>query len=455
MLVQGQNISVGVHVYGGPGDNAGSPIGSPLGNPFEIYLGALGLRTKAVALEKSSHVTFHSPNNDDLGSSSLLSHRDKTSSHSGEESFFTTLGSVAGMFGGPVGALAGVALKAAGALVGAESALDEPDHSGSVERSVLSEAALKTVLSMDVSRAKQLGVFDQMQRHYHEGPQISQELATQLLTPVAKRSLRITNEHAHRASNTITQPHGAVTATRKAFTDATHGILCGHDHDGDIKGEESFMGIVGSIGSFVHKGWNFGKPVIASMVKQGLVTLSSRIPEADMGADEHDEDLHRLSQRAAMGEAALKTLATLPEQTLHEEGFFGDVFGTIKSIGGTVAKYAPGVINTVGTIVKTLGSESALESSWNGNRSGFLRDQGYPTLTKKRSVMDSLASQRPSSRRTSGIALHYIRADDLSGGPVILRAAPVGIPQTTRALSSRDSNQDLPAMGLPPPQPLD
>ena len=68
------------------------------------------------------------------------------------------------LVGGPVGALAGVALSAAGQLAeSAEESLDsEPSHDGIVERAILGEAALAAVMSKKRAKLESLGISKDM-----------------------------------------------------------------------------------------------------------------------------------------------------------------------------------------------------------------------------------------------------------------------------------------------------
>lgn len=405
------NVAIGVHVYGGAGDNAASAINGQHGNPFDVYLSALGLKTQTQVPQNVVRSNINS--NPSRGVNSVFS---SNSTSFGEESFFDTLRSVARIgtstvkassgigtpFLGPVGvvasALANVALASAGsrAISGDESALDDPNSEGLVERAVLAGAALQTVLTMPADKMQRLGIISAMRQNYDTSPKASDDVAPKILAPVLESTLRMTQQQLE-PSDFGAEPsrQEAVRAAEEAFREHVGNPSTARPMG--LGSEEGSMDVVGSVGDFTRKGLAFGKPVAMSMIKQGLNKLASLVTESSI-EDDDSEHLNQLAKRAVMGEAALRALTSLPPQELQEEGFFDSICNTIKSIAGRVTEHAPTIINGVTKVVGTLTQESANAGPVPGRyRTGGLAPSQPPGLHRKKSpsLFDTLSLGDP------------------------------------------------------------
>ena len=491
-------MAIGVHVYGGSGDNAASPINGQYGNPFDVYLSALGFNPQTPENNRNASSKtyasiaggskFNSEYNSTGFSNSVIARKPSPyhtlstgfvgiPATAGEEGFIDTFRSIARIGGpivktlinvgtpflGPAGiavsALANVALARAGNIAsgGTESAFDSSDNEGLVERAVLGEAALHTVLAMPVEKVQRLGIMSAIKQNYDTLPKASDDVAPKILAPVLESALRITHQHQLEPTQSVAGPskQGAVTAAEEAFCEYLGKPSTARPTG--LGSEEGFMDVVGSVGDFIKKGLAFGKPIAISMIKQGLNKLASQIPESSID-DNNSEHLNHLAKRAVMGEAALRALTSLPPQELKEEGFFDTIFNTIKSVAGTVIDHAPTIINGVTKVVGALTQESAISGPMPGRyQTGGLAPSQPPGLhrQKSRSLFDTLALEGPTGVAQSTqdcIPLYYVTADDARRPNLAPVPQPADRIERPPGLLRQDSNRDLPMMGPPPPQ---
>ena len=180
-MIQGQNTSIGTHVYGLGVKNSASVIRGRYGNFYHSYQNALSQPIPApksaqlstiLDLPATEYVLVQATQSDAEDFWSTL----KQAVHVGATVGQTVL-SVGTPFLGPVGApitaIVGSALSFAGKLtessMGTKSALDV-DHSYKERtfRAIFSKAALQTVLKMEASKASHYKLFEHMESTYHQ-----------------------------------------------------------------------------------------------------------------------------------------------------------------------------------------------------------------------------------------------------------------------------------------------
>ena len=303
--------------------------------------------------------------------------------------------------GGPVGALAGVALSAAGRLAeSAEESLDaEPNNDGVVERAILGEAALAAVMSKKRAKLESLGVFKEMGTVVNQLNPAIKQASPHIMGAVMEPALRVTLDALNQSSNPnaesitldiptssrskslkISSPRKVTQSNRPGSDQLVAGLEAKFR---ESEGEEGFFDTFASIASTA---FNIGKTV----VQTGLPILVNAISG---GAESVGDDqaapvtspLDDLSKRAMLGEAALQALTKLPPDTLEEEGFFDDMVSTIKRIAPVVINAAPGVIKAVTPIVSgfmknSSGAESAVAGKGQGRTKGHKKGVSHANI---------------------------------------------------------------------------
>lgn len=345
-----------------------------------------------------------------------------------------------GPIGGPVGALAGFALNAAGKLAaesyGPESALDAPNlHEGSMERAILAEAALMTLQSKEFSVQVEESIFTDMKDSVMKVLPTIRKAAPHVMGAMMEPALRIALDSLHQynakaaggaesfevASNeplkpavlyspTIDEPvdHRAEAFLANLQTALTQNLQESATVDGDS--EEAFIDVLKAGVRLAGKG-------VFAAAKHGLPILLQGLAASHGGAESaldegpsskstsHAFSADALAQRAVVAEAALQAVMNLPPETLHEEGFFDFIGDAVKKIAPIALKVAPSVAGAihpvVGSIVKgVLGQESY---TGGGNPAAVPGERQRPEarkLTKK----TSLAAIRDRQTNGSGVS---------------------------------------------------
>ena len=352
----------------------------------------------------------------------------------------TALPMALGPIGGPVGALAGFALNAAGKLAesaDAESATDGQDlHEGSMERAIMAEAALSTIQSMELHPELEESIFSDMKETVMKALPVIRKAAPHVMGAMMEPALRIALDSLHKHnqkagagaesfegsgpkpfrptlaySGAIDQP---ADRHAEAFLDYLHTAMNQSAQESTMDGEseEAFMDIIKAGIRFAGKG-------VLTVAQHGLPILVDALANQH-GAEAFEADsssttsqafsADALANRALVAEAALQAVMKLPPQQLQEEGFFDFISDAVKTIAPIAMKMAPvvaGAINpTVGKLVGGfLGQESATvgESAPRNRR----RLAAPPKLTQRK----SLASLRQQSNANGG------RSDRMSRFP--------------------------------------
>lgn len=312
-----------------------------------------------------------------------------------------------GPLGAPIGALAGLALNAAGKLAestDAESFDPSEAQEGTMERAILAEAALTAVQKMDLHPDDQESIFSDMKDYVMKAAPTIKKVAPRVMGAMMEPALRITlnslhnyNEQGHSGaeafedqnsepfrlnvtySNAIDQRGGR---NAEAFLQGLTTSMKQGQEAFDGESEEGFFDLITAGVRFAGKGLiagaRVGLPILAKMVDNNAESIEagSAAPSTLSSTD--------LAKRALVGEAALQAIMKLPPQRLQEEGFFDVISHAVKKIAPIVVKVAPTVISnlspTIGGIIKAAtGQEAAFAGS-------AAPTMGQRSLSAKRSI---------------------------------------------------------------------
>ena len=324
-----------------------------------------------------------------------------------------------GPLGGPIGALAGVALNAAGKLAettDAESSFDmESIHDGSIEKAILGEAALTTIQSMDLHPEDEESIFSDMKDYIVKAAPTVTKVAPHIMGAMMEPALRIALSSLHtynekgvsgaeafgdeaeepfRYSPPVPTGQLALDPASKDFLQGFRSAVTHNQESFGDESEEGFFDIIQTGLSFVA---NTGIPLLAKVLSPESADAesfeASAPVAAPMGLSADD-----LGKRALAGEAALHAIMKLPQQTLEEEGIFDTILEGVKKIAPIVLKVAPAVISsispTVGNILKAATGQDATfvtqgqqqQQGRNLPRRQLNERQNAPSLRKKQST---------------------------------------------------------------------
>jgi V8-like Glu-specific endopeptidase len=411
--------AIGAHVYGGS-PNSASVIGV-FGNPYQDYIAAFDMQPTTFRLPGVPGTTcyvrvptnnasqdrgFLSDTKADLGGSNGIpkhqilqanhDHRPNGHGSSGQaladEGFFdifrkavqvgapilsdvlqTGLPLALGPIGAPLGALANLALSAAGRM--AESTTAESGFTsdiqidGTVERAILSEAALAVVMSMKKTKLQEEGILDDMASVVKKlSPSVGQ-IAPHVMGAVMEPALRIAldtintggNANAESSFSSTTRyrvPVSGETRYKNRLDPAAEafvsGLLSASAKDGDAEG------FFDDIGKFIKTAVGVAAPLGGTIMK----TLGNLLAGTESGFAEDSPtpiglSLENLGYRAILGEAALQAVMKMPKQQLEEEGFFSKMISLVKDIAPVVMRSAPGVIKAVTPLVNHMKKQAS------------------------------------------------------------------------------------------------
>lgn len=313
-----------------------------------------------------------------------------------------------GPLGGPIGALAGLALNAAGKL--AESADAESGgldtstanvHEGSMERAVLAEAALTAVQTMNLNPADEESIFSDMKDYITKAAPTIKKVAPHIMGAMMEPALRVAMDSLHKYNEkgltgaealedeATAEPfrYTAVKSNQRgdlkaeAFINGVHRTLTQGQESLDSESEEGFF-------DFICSAVRTAAPVVSSAAKVGLPILAKVLSSA-AGAESLEDSTaptgpvnlssQHLAKRAIAGEAALQALMKLPPKRLEEEGFFDVIGSVIKTVAPVVMKVAPTVISAINpTVGKILKAATGQESTF-VNGSGMSKGRSSNT----------------------------------------------------------------------------
>lgn len=305
----------------------------------------------------------------------------------------TGLPMVLGPLGGPVGALASVAISAAGKLAeshtGAESFGDPTE--GVAERAILAEAAFTAMMKMDKQKLAEEGFFDDMRKVISRVGSVVKDVAPKVLDVVAEPTLRLAldalQKGPHEGAEGFYAPTGrgllldgapALGGARRPTGGARKSLHLAAD-----SGSEAFMARLAAASSEDSEGFfdflagiaskAIKSPVLMEVAKHGLPLLQHALTESDI-ADEAPPvmaPMEGLRERAVLGEAALQAAMKAPQHILEEEGFFDIMASVVRKVGPVVMKAAPQIIKAVGPVVSSIVKQGSGAESLAVPRSGL------------------------------------------------------------------------------------
>ena len=298
----------------------------------------------------------------------------------------TGLPMVLGPLGGPVGALASVAISAAGKLAeshtGAESFGDPTE--GVAERAILAEAAFTAMMKMDKQKLAEEGFFDDMRKVISRVGSVVKNVAPKVLDVVAEPTLRLAldalQKGSHGSAEGFYAPTGGALVLGRAPTPGgarrpPTGGARKSLHLAADSGSEAFMARLAAASSEDSEGFfdflggiaskAIKSPVLMEVAKYGLPLLQHALTESAI-ADEAPPvmaPMEGLRERAVLGEAALQAAMKAPQHILEEEGFFDIMASVVRKIGPVVMEAAPQIIKAVSPVVSgIIKQESGAES---------------------------------------------------------------------------------------------
>lgn len=283
-----------------------------------------------------------------------------------------------GPIGAPVAAVAGTALSVIGKLTSGnpEDAFNnklgppEPttaDYKCHASRAILGEAALQVFFKMSPELAHKYDI-SKMQARYSETRRLVPRVAKLITPAITEPALRIAVDS--QAGDNASKTYPAMPSTEDALDSSVQPFVNGLLKSVQKPGEqEDFFGFLSSVANTAVNAVSTATPIIGAV--SSIVGAIGGGTEDSFQPNPDDLSTHVevLCYRALFGDAALHALMTVPVSDIEEEGFFGDLVGTVKSIGSTVINVAPTVIRTVTSIAQSL------VSSMNQPRIGNSADQ--------------------------------------------------------------------------------
>lgn len=289
--------------------------------------------------------------------------------------FQTALPLALGPIGAPIGALASIALAAAGKHAESSSAESYmPGNIGSdgaVERAILGEAALAAVMTMKRQQLEEDGILHDMAKTVKQLSPTVKQVSPHVMGTVTEPALRIALDSLKTTDkpdadsgfgsipfHQLYQEKGGV---QKRHVDLnTEAFVQGLiTESGGSEGEEGWFD---SVGDFFRKGISVAAPILSTAVNHGLPLLARAFGQesaTEAPASALGISLESLGDRAVLGEAALQAVMRMPKHRLEEEGFFTTMFSVIKRITPIVLKAAPKVIQAVMPIVDDITSQKS------------------------------------------------------------------------------------------------
>ncbi|KAJ5777287.1 Peptidase S1B glutamyl endopeptidase I [Penicillium odoratum] len=365
--------SIGAHVYGGGSKNCASTIGQ-LGNPYMKYLSVFTTEDpkEAKSLQPRSGVKYV-----DMGSLT-------EDSFGEEEDFWQTMKSVLdvgaplvggalkiaspffGPIGGPLAALAGTALGAAGKKLEAESEFDEPKKQPSkqpsvIHQAIMNEACLQALFHTPVQNGefrKELNtkVYDEYRKRATAAEVVSPKVLPAIMASVFPISQDIVRQALAGKPEADLGPSEKIKPIKMPKSYESMGDSLAKrilDAPSTQPVEESIWDIFGTVLSAANKTVN--------VVQQGLDVANKLLPpKTESSFDEStplDADLTVLGKRAVLSAAVATVLQDAPLDKLQAEGLFTTIKDAAAKYGPTVIKYGPVVIDALRPVVKAIADD--------------------------------------------------------------------------------------------------
>ncbi|KAJ4016254.1 hypothetical protein NW752_003376 [Fusarium irregulare] len=361
VLIRGENTSIGAHVYGLGTKNSASVIRGQYGNYYKAMVDAVNSTEAAIATVNGVEYIKTTQPEDAIAEKSV----------GDEESFWDTFNNVVnigskigstvlqvgtpflGPIGAPLAAVAGTALSVIGKLTSdnTEDAFNNELYHAS--RAILGEAALQAFLKMGPELTHKYDMTSKMQARYNETRHLVPKVAKLIAPAITEPALRIAvdsqaGDNASKTYPTMPSTEDALDSSVQPFV---NGLLKSVQKPEE---QEDFFGFLSSVANTAFNAVSTATPIIGAV--SSIVGAIGGGAEDNFQPNPDDLSTHVevLCYRALFGDAALHALMTVPVSDIEEEGFFGDLVGTVKSIGSTVINVAPTVIRTVTSIAQSL-----------------------------------------------------------------------------------------------------
>ncbi|KAF4977236.1 hypothetical protein FZEAL_6219 [Fusarium zealandicum] len=445
VLIDQKNTAIGVHVYGLGTKNSASVIRGKYGNYFKDLTSAMGGPGPVTTAGNGiGYIQVQGKPESELEEVPLAE----------EESFWDTVSQVVnvgsniggavlqagtpflGPIGAPIAAVVGTALCVVSKLTdqGSEASFETGNpqayYKQHATRAILGEAALQTVLKMNMEQLGRYKVYAKMKDHYGKTRNLVPRVARIIAPAITEPALRIAVEtqapttRACASYPKLPETESSFDSVQKPFVE---GLLeqCKPSSSQPTPEQEDFFGFLTNI---VHTAVSVATPVIGAISAIADVVGAA---EDSFVSDPTYMSSHMevLCHRALLGEAALQALMDVPTNEIQQEGFFGDLVSTVKTIASTVIKVAPTVIKTVTPIVNAINDavgsrESQLTKSVGGDsnlssQNSTAETGSVPAPSASNSVSKPAAGQsvaEPALQEDQKVGFHP-QEDGLSWGP--------------------------------------
>ncbi|RGP62531.1 glutamyl endopeptidase [Fusarium longipes] len=178
-----------------------------------------------------------------------------------------------------------------------------------------------------------------LQARYNETRHLMPKVAKLIAPAITEPTLRIALNS--QASDITSKTYPNMPSTKEAL-------------DSSVQPFEDFFGILSSVANTAVNVVSTATPIIKAVSSIVGAIGGGAEDSFQPNSDDLSTHVEVLCHGALLGDAALHALMTIPARDIEEEGFFGDLVGTVKSIGSTVIKVAPTVIKTVTPIIQSL-----------------------------------------------------------------------------------------------------
>ncbi|KAK3339634.1 hypothetical protein B0T25DRAFT_467133 [Lasiosphaeria hispida] len=382
---------VGTHCYGVDDEhasNSGNAIGGKYGNEYARYLAVLAGKVESVAEKKGMKLVR-------LGAASAGGESEAAVEAEGEEGFFDSFGDVfkqivkvgaavvpmVGAFTGPVGGVlssvassilgkaaeTAVIAKTEAVLVGGEKA-DRSIPEGVLERAVVAEAALQTVLQLDPKSKHAKQVVQSMHKYWEAGAPNIDALSKAMAPVMTECGLDMAVGMIHKLSNrprtesdivpSPPRPLRGISSTEASgnpFVDLLLGptVL--------VPGEE---GAFDTLGLWLSSAATAAQPIVTTAAKKALASVAAdiakKLTSSEGKSSTESEASRQVFQRAVMADAALQTLMAMDKDTLQslplnsgttEEGAFDFLKRAVQTLRPFVGKAAKLAVEKVAPIL--------------------------------------------------------------------------------------------------------
>ncbi|KAF4499130.1 hypothetical protein FAGAP_4723 [Fusarium agapanthi] len=243
-----------------------------------------------------------------------------------------------GQVGSPIAAVAGTALGVMSKL-GADASIDidsvHVNYRQCAARAVVAEAAMRTVLKMDLHKANDFRIFDKMEDQFPETKDVVPRVAKLITSGIVESALRVSinaqaaGEDMSRLYPKLPLKNGSLSGEAKLFVDA----FARYTNQGNTNEMSEFLG------SIVETALSTGPPNINGIIRA--------IGESELSVTDMSNHVEILCHRAMIGDTCLQALIAIPLDQWMQNGLFDHFVSTVGKIGRTVIEVAPVVIQDI------------------------------------------------------------------------------------------------------------